>query len=327
MTTRRRLLGGLALIVICAAPVARSQTLKAKKVIVLFAGSPEMDEPTHAPFFLELRRAGWIEGRNITYERLFARGSRDKVAELARMAAAKQPDLIYAPTAFAATSATQATGTVPVIFATVSDPTRIGLAASLARPGRNATGTFQIQADLVTKKFEMLRAALPRAKRVGVVLERSGADYAEQRLRHVEAGRQFGLDVLIADFIGFEQVAGALARLKSEQADVVTVGSSFTLISNRKAFMNLARQTGIPVVGHRMEWAEAGAVLTYGADVNDTLRRTAEIAHRVLNGARPADTPVEQASKFELVLNLAAAKELGVALPKLLVSRADRVIQ
>lgn len=326
MKRREILAFGGALAALWCGANARAQPVKPKSVVVLFAGTPEMDEPTHAPFFRELRRAGWIEGRNITYERLFARGSRDKVAELAKMAAAKQPDLIYAPTAFAAVSAIRATGTVPVIFATVSDPTRIGLAASLARPGANATGTFQIQADLVAKKFEMLREALPGTKRVGVVLERSGADYTEQRLRHVEAGQRFALEVSIADFIGFEQVPGVLARLKRERVDVVTLGSSFTLISNRKAFMDLARQTGIPVIGHRMEWAEAGAVLTYGADVNDTLRRTAEIAHRVLNGARPADTPVEQASKFELVVNLAAARELGVDLPKLFVSRADRVI-
>ena len=322
MTTRRQLLGCLALVVICAAPGARSQTLKAKKVIVLFAGSPEMDEPTHAPSSRSCGGPGGSKVETSPTSGYLPAVRATRWRSWPGWAAAKQPDLIYAPTAFAATSATQATGTVPVIFATVSDPTRIGLAASLARARKNATGTFQIQADLVTKKFEMLREALPRAKRVGVVLERSGADHAEQRLRHVEAGRQFGLDVLIADFIGFEQVAGALARLKSEQADVVTVGSSFTLISNRKAFMNLARQTGIPVVGHRMEWAEAGAVLTYGADVNDTLRRTAEIAHRVLNGARPADTPIEQASKFELVLNLAERRRRLASSRSRLVSRA-----
>jgi putative ABC transport system substrate-binding protein len=105
------------------------------------------------------------------------------------------------------------------------------------------------------------------------------------------------------------------------------VGSSFTLIGRRKEFIELTRQTGLPVVAHRVEWAESGALMTYGADVHDTLRRTAEIGHRLLNGARPADTPVEQASRFELIVNLAAAKELGIVLPKLLVSRADRVIE
>jgi putative tryptophan/tyrosine transport system substrate-binding protein len=306
---------------------AHAQPATLKKVAVLYSGSPELDESAHAPFFAELRRAGWIEGRNITYERLFARGSRDKVLELARVAAATRPDLIYAPTAAAASAATKATSSVPVIFATVSDPTLIGLAASLARPGRNATGTFQIQADLVAKKFEMLRETFPKAKRVGVVLERVGSDYLEQMQRHRDAGRQFGLEVSIADFAGFEQVAGALARLKLERVDVITIGSSFTLISNRKAFMDLARQGATPVVGHRVEWAEQGAVMTYGADIGDTLRRTAEIAHRVLKGARPADTPIQQASKFELVVNLRAAKALGIALPKSLVLRADRVIE
>lgn len=286
-----------------------------------------MDEPASAPFFDELRRAGWIEGRNISYERLFARGSREKVAELAKVAAAKRPDLIYAPTAFAASSAIKATRTIPVVFASVSDPTVVGLAASLARPGGNATGTFQIQADLVAKKFEMMREAFPKARRAGGVLEANALDHAEQRQRHLDAGRRSGFDVSIADFVRFDEIAGLLGRLRDEGIQVVTVGSSFTLISRRKEFVLLSRQAGIPLVAHRVEWAEAGAVMTYGADVRDTLRRTAEIAHRILNGARPADTPVEQASKFELVVNLAAAKEVGVTLPKLLILRADRVIE
>jgi putative tryptophan/tyrosine transport system substrate-binding protein len=308
-------------------PDARAQSANAKRVVVLFSGTPEMDEPASAPFFLELRRVGWVEGRNITYERLYARGSREKVAELAKAAVAKRPDLIFAPTAFAALSAVKATSTIPVVFNTVSDPMVVGLVASLPRPGANATGTFQIQADLVAKKFEMLRECMPHAQRVGVVLEARGIDYAQQKQRHLDAGRGSGFEVLTADFTSFDQIASVLSKFRQERVEVVTVPSSFTLLSRRKEFVELTRTAAFPLVAHRAEWAEAGAVMTYGADVHDTLRRTALIAHRILNGARPAETPVEQASKFELVVNLRAAGQHGVAFPKVFLARADRVIE
>jgi putative ABC transport system substrate-binding protein len=323
MTGRRRFLALLAV-----APLAaRAQDGKKKRVIVLFAGNPETDEPATAPFFHALQRAGWMEGRNISYEHLFARGSREKVAELAKAAAAERPDLIFAPTALAATSASKATKTIPIVFTTVSDPTVVGLAASLARPGRNATGTFQIQTDLVAKKFEMLREALPKVRRVGVVLEGVGVDLPVQRQSHLDAARRSGLEVSIEAFMKFDDVPDILTKLKREGAEVLTVGSSFTMIGLRKQFAEMARRANIPLIAHRVEWAEAGAVLTYGADVGDTLRRTAEIAHRILKGASPAETPIEQASRFELVVNLRAAKEYGLALPKLFLARADRVLE
>jgi putative ABC transport system substrate-binding protein len=298
-------------------------------MIVLFAGTPEMDEPATAPFFDQLHRLGWTEGQNISFERLFALGSRAKITELAGIAAAKRPDLIYAPTAFAAASAIKATKTIPVVFATASDPMVMGLVTSLARPGGNATGTFQIQADLATKKFEMVREAMLRVRRVGVLVEAGGAygDYVHQKQRHSDAGRQSGFDVSMADFSKFDELAGLLSKFKTERIEIVTATSSFTLISRRKEFVELTRRIGIPLVAHRVEFAEAGALMTYGADVHDTLRRTAQIAHRILNGARPADTPVEQASKFELVVNLATAKLFGISLPQSFLARADRVIE
>jgi putative tryptophan/tyrosine transport system substrate-binding protein len=322
---RRRLLA--VLVALSVAPCARSQPVQPKKVIVLFSGSPGMDDAAAAPFFDQLRRAGWVEGNTIIYERLFASGSREKIAELAHVAAAKRPDLIYAPTALAATSAVKATTTIPVVFATVSDPTVVGLVASLARPGGNATGTFQIQADLVAKKFEIVREVMPRVKRIGVVLEGRGMDYPQQKQRHLDAGRRYGFEVSTADFANFEDIGNLLAKFKIEGVEVVTVTSSFTLISRRREFVELTRRAGIPFVGHRIEYAEAGAVMTYGADVSDTLRRTANIAHRVLKGARPADTPVEQATKFELVINRAAAKRFSISFPQSFLARADRVIE
>ena len=320
---RRRALA--ALLAVGFAPHARSQPAKLKRVIVLSAGSPGTNE--QAAFFDQLRRLGWTEGQNISYEHLFARGSRDRILELAREAAGKQPDLIYAPTETAAVSVTQATRSISVVFASVTDPSVNGLVASFARPGGNATGTFQIQADLVSKRFEILREAMPRLKRVGVLLDAKAADYAQQKVRHQDAGRKSGVDVAVSDFSGFEEVAGVLTKLRNERIEAVMVSSSFTLISRRKEFVEMTRRAAIPLVAHRLEYAEDGAVLTYGADINDTLRRTAQIADRILKGANPAETPVEQAAKFELIVNLAAAKQHGISFPKAFLARADRVIE
>jgi putative ABC transport system substrate-binding protein len=179
----------------------------------------------------------------------------------------------------------------------------------------------------VAKKFEMLREALPKVRRVGVVLEGVGVDLPVQRQSHLDAARRSGLEVSIEAFMKFDDVPDILTKLKREGAEVLTVGSSFTMIGLRKQFAEMARRANIPLIAHRVEWAEAGAVLTYGADVGDTLRRTAEIAHRILKGASPAETPIEQASRFELVVNLRAAKEYGLALPKLFLARADRVLE
>jgi putative tryptophan/tyrosine transport system substrate-binding protein len=323
----RRRFVGLAAGALWLTRYAWAQPSPIKQVAVLLAGSRETDELATAPFFDQMRRLGWIEGRNISYERFFALGSRDKMVELARAAAAKSPDLVYAPTGHAAGSATKATKTIPVVFVTVSDPMVIGLVASLARPGGNATGTFQIQADLVAKRFEMVREAMPRLKRIGVLLDTRSTEYIHQKQRHQEAARAFGFDVSMGDYSSFDEAGAALARFEKEQIQVATCASSFTIISRRKELIELTRRSGIALIAHRVEWAEAGALLSYGADVNEALRRSAEIAHRVLNGARPADTPVEQASKFELIVNLRAANELGIVLPKLLLARADRVIE
>jgi putative tryptophan/tyrosine transport system substrate-binding protein len=323
MKRRDALLIGAALVL----PSALRAQSRVKRVAVLLAGFAEGQETATGAFFDEMRRFGWIEGRNISYERAYGLGSRDKMAEIARLAAAKQPDLIYAPTGHAAGSAIRATKSVPVVFVTVSDPMVAGLVASLARPGGNATGTFQMEADLTVKRFELIREALPQTKRVGVLLDTKSSEFAQQKRRHLEAGKTIGFDVSLGEFSTFDEALAALSRFGSEGIQVATCASSFTIISRRKELIEQTRRSGLLLVAHRVEWAEAGALLSYGADVNEAMRRSAEIVHRVLNGARPAETPVEQASKFELVVNLRAAKGLGVVLPKLVVARADRVVE
>ncbi len=326
MTTRRTLLGAIGAGLV-APRLAFAQPARTVSVVVLFPGDSDDDEPALRPFFDEMRRLGWVEGKNIAYERLAGRGVREYVDGLAKSAASRTPDLIYATSATTALAVVKATDSIPVVFTTASDPVVMGVVESLARPGRNATGAFQSSGDAVYKRLELLREAIPRLKRIGVVFDRRSIEYLQQRAIHQEAARRLGFDLSIAEFANFEAVPKILANFRREGIVVAGLAPSFTLIARRREVGELAARNRIALVAHRVEWAEAGALLTYGAEIADVLRRSAGIAHRILKGTRPAEIPVEQATKFELIVNQRSAIALGVVIPKSLLSRADRVIE
>jgi putative ABC transport system substrate-binding protein len=323
MTTRRKLLGALGAGLIVP-QLAFAQT--ARKVTVLFAGEEEDDEPATRAFFDEMRRLGWSEGVNIAYERLHGRGTREYMEGLARSAASSEPDLIYATTTSIALAVVKENDTVPVVFTAASDPVAAGLAASLARPGGNATGAYQASGDVVQKRLELVRQAFPHLKRIGVLLDRRSVDYARQKTVHQDAARLTGLGLAVVEFTNYEAVAKHLANFRRDGIAGVGLTPSVTLLARRREVVEAALRNRIALIAHRVEWAEAGAVLSYGADVADALRRTAAIADRILKGARPADTPVQRATKFELVVNRRSAKALGLAVPQEVLRRADRVI-
>jgi len=323
--TRRALLGALGAGLV-APHLAFAQAAKKVSVVVLFAGESEDDEPATRSFFDEMRRLGWSEGVNIAYERLHGRGTREYMEGLARSAASSNPDLIYATTTSTALAAVKESDTVPVVFTAAADPVAAGLVASLARPGGNATGVYQAPGDVVQKRLELVRQAFPRLKRIGVLLDRRSVDYARQKIVHQEAARVTGLELAVVEFTNYEAVAKHLANFRREGTVAVGLTPSVTLLARRREVGDAALRNRIALIAHRVEWAEAGAVMTYGADVADALRRSAAIANRILKGARPADIPVEQVTKFELVVNQRSAKALGHAIPEALLRRADRVI-
>ncbi len=323
MTTRRKLLGALGAGLIVP-QLAFAQA--ARKVTVLFAGEEEDDEPATRAFFDEMRRLGWSEGVNIAYERLHGRGTREYMEGLARSAASSNPDLIYATTTSIALAVVKENDSVPVVFTAASDPVAAGLAASLARPGGNATGAYQAPGDVVQKRLGLVRQAFPHLKRIGLLLDRRSVDYARQKTVHQHAARVTGLELAVVEFTNYEAVAKHLANYRREGITGVVLTPSVTLLARRREVGEAALRNRIALIGHRVEWAEAGAVMTYGADVADALRRSAAIADRILKGARPADTPVQQATKFELVVNQRSAKALGLAVAEEILRRADRVI-
>ena len=297
-----------------------------KTVVVLFAGEEDDEEPAKRPFFDEMRRLGWTEGGNIAYERYYGRGTREYMVGLAKSAASREPDLIYCTASNLALAVVSETKSVPVVFTAASDPVRSGLVASLSRPGGNATGAWQASASLVQKRVELLREALPGQNRYGVLLDRRAVDYAGQKAAHEQAARALKVQLELAEFTNFEAVAKHLANFRRQDIVAAKTSPSVALAARRREVADTALRNKVALLGHNAEWTEAGALLSYGPDTAEVLRRSAGLADRVLKGAKPADTPVVEASRVELVVNQKTAAALGLALPQALVKRADRLI-
>ena len=244
---------------------------------------------------------------------------------MASLAADRGPDLIYATTTTLAQALLKETDAVPVVFASAADPVAAGLVKSLAKPGRNATGAWLVSTDASPARFALLREALPAVKRIGAVFDRGTQDYQRRKAAHEKSARAAGLELVSAEFTNFEAVAKILAQFKREGLAVAEITPSFALIGRRREVAALAELNGIALVAHRAEWAEAGAVLTYGVDSGESHRRAAAIASRILKGAKAAAIPVERVQKFELVLNNRAAEALGMHLSQSILKKAVKV--
>lgn len=305
---------------------ALAQAAKTASVAVLFAGDSEDDELVARTFFEEMRLRGWVEGKNIAYDRLYGKGSREYVRGLAGTVADRAPDLIVATTASLALAVVKENESVPVVFMTLSDPVAVGLVSSIAKPGGNVTGTYQVQGDAVAVRYRLMREVLPRLEKVGVVYDRRAAELARQKKANQDAAIAMGVDLEAAEFTNFEAVAKILARFRRVGIVAVAMTTSFTLLARRREVIALAERNAQVLVAHRVEWAEAGALMSYGPEIADSQRRSAAIADRILKGARPAEIPVERAVKSELVLNQRVARAHGIAIPKSVLQRADRVI-
>src|SRR2546422_3202323 len=267
MATRRTLLG--ALVTCLVAPrLAFAQPARIASVVVLFAGESEDDEPATRPFFDEMRRLGWVEGTSITYERLEGRGERAYVEGLARHAAGRIPDLIYATTTSVALAVVKQTASIPVVFTSAADPVATGLVAALVRPGGNATGAFPGLPEAEQVRFELIREVYPSLKRVGVLLDRRSPDSSQQETAHQAAARRVGLELVTAKFTNFEAVAQIFGNLR--RAGIVAVGltSSYTLIARRREIVEAAMRNRLRLLGHRSDWAEVGGLLSFSAYVS-----------------------------------------------------------
>ena len=274
-----------------------------------------------------LRELGYVEGQNIAIESRWAEGRYDRLPGFAAELVRLKVDVVvtYAPPAIQA--AKQASGTIPIIMAGIIDPVATGFVASLARPGGNITGLTLMAPELVGKQLEILREVVPKVSRVALLGNPANAGNAPQ-VRHAQgAARALGVRLQTLDARGPSEIDSAFATMTSERAGAVIVLVDAMLIEHRTRIADLAATRRLPAVYGLTDHAEAGGLLAYGASVLDRFRRTATFVDKILKGAKPGDLPIEQPTKFELVINLKTAKALGLTISQSLLQRADQVIE
>jgi putative ABC transport system substrate-binding protein len=273
-----------------------------------------------------LKDAGVVEGQNAAIEYRWAENQVDRLPELAADLVRRQVAVIVAPAGLApALAAKAATKTIPIVFVIADDPVRLGLVASLARPGGNLTGINFLSGELTAKRLELLRELMPSATRVAVLVNPANAENPEREIE--AAARSIGLQIQSLNASTIREINAAFATFVRERPDAVFVGLDPFFNSRRIQLVQLAARYAIPASYPARDFAEAGGLMSYGADITDAWRQAGSYAGRILKGAKAADLPVVQSSKFELVFNVQTATMLGLTVPDKLLVAADEVIE
>jgi len=274
-----------------------------------------------------LAALGWKEGSQIVIEERWADGQYDRLLSLAEDLAAKKPALIVAAPSQSVAAAKKAAPQTPIVHATGSDPVAAGFAASLARPGGMITGLSNVATDIAEKNLELLLAAVPKLKRIGFLTDSGNVNRALIMQAAQRSVARHSVEARIAEVARPEEIEPAISRMAKEQAQALVVMASPMLSSERRRIVNLALAHRWAVIGPQREFAEAGALLSYGADTSANYRRAAYYVDRILKGAKPGDLPMEQPTKLELVVNAKTAKALGLSISPEILLRADKVIE
>lgn len=273
-----------------------------------------------------MRDNGLVEGKHYVLDAGYADGQLDRFPALAQQLLQRNPAVILAVTIPAVRAAQQAAGTVPIVFVAI-DPVGSGLVASLARPGGNATGLTPQSEDLVAKHVELLHEALPRAKRVAVLIS-PGSPVHSQMFEHARAAAGgFGMSARAFEAATPADLDGAFAAIAKHRPDALLVLTWAMFYGERERISAFALKNRIPAFAPEAEFVDAGSLIAYGPAIDDIFRRAAIYVKKILAGAKPADLPVEQPTRFEMVINLRTAKALGIAMPRTFLVRADRVIE
>jgi putative tryptophan/tyrosine transport system substrate-binding protein len=319
------LLGGAA----AAWPLAARAQQPAVPVIgFLHPASLDAYEDRLRSFRQGLKDAGFIEGENVAIDYRWADNQIDRLPTLAAELVRRQVAVIVAGTTSAAFAAKAATATVPIVFSSPEDPVGLDLVASLARPDGNLTGINWFASELAAKRLELLRELVPRTARVAVLVEPANVRITESTVRDVEAAaRAMGLQIRVLNASTSREIDTAFATLASERPDALFVGSSSFFSTRRIQLVHWATHHSVPATYSARQYVEVGGLMSYGASVTDASRQMGVYAGRILKGAKPADLPVVQSTKFELVINNQTARMLGLTVPPTLLARADEVIE
>ncbi len=275
-----------------------------------------------------LRELGYIEGRNLIIERRSAEGKLDRfpglMADLIRL----NVDIIVVSSVQGSLAAKKATQTIPIVFAIAQDPVGVGLVASRARPGGNVTGLTDFARELAGKRLELLKETVPKVSRVAILSWKpAGPDYAAERNELESAARAFGLQLEPVEVRGPDDLENAFSAMTRTNADAFMGMTDTRLARNRKRIVKLAVKNRLPAIFQGRVFAEVGGLMSYGTNRAEWRRRIAIYVDKILKGAKPGDLPVEQPTKFELVINLKTAKQIGVTIPPEILLQADKVIR
>jgi putative tryptophan/tyrosine transport system substrate-binding protein len=318
------LLGGAAV----AWPLAAraQQAAKLPTIGYLGANSPAADGQRMAAFTQRLRELGWIEGRNVTIEHRWGEGRTERYAELAAEFVQLKVDVIVTYGTAAVAAAKQATSVIPIVFPVAGDPVASNLVTSLARPGGNVTGLSLQKVELADKRLELLREVVPGFRRLAIMANVSEPSPVLE-MREVQAtARNLGHEVATFEIRRAEDIAPVFEALKG-RADALYVCGDPLVDTNRIRIIILALGVKLPTMSDFPEYVEAGGLMSYGPSFPDLFRRAAGYVDKILRGTKPGDIPVEQPTKFDLVINLITAKALGLHVPPTLLARADKVIE
>jgi putative ABC transport system substrate-binding protein len=280
-------------------------------------------------FLQELSKLGWIEGKNFTIEHRFGEQKRERLSELAADLVRLKVDLIVVTGGPVALAAKGATTTIPIVLVTAGDPVSIGLVASLARPGGNVTGFSSLEVDLNTKRLEILKDAVPKLSRVAL-LRPTGSDIGQdlqlKELRAAALALKLKLEEIKtqANAKGLES---AFQTAKQKLVGAIMTTTTRNFFSERKRIVELGLKYRLPAIYPNKEFVDEGGLMSYGADIDDLYRKAAHYVDKILKGTKPADLPVQQATKFEFIVSLKAAKQIGLTLPVRLLERANQVIK
>jgi len=302
------------------------QSGKLPTVGLLGATTPVVESQRVAAFVQRLRELGWIEDRTIAIEVRWAEGRTERFGEIAAEFVRLKVDVIVTAGTASVIAAKQATSVIPIVFASAGDPLGTGLVASLARPGGNITGLSALLRDTATKRFELLREVVPNLRRLAIIANVDNPATVLETRELQATAPTLGLEVAAFEIRRAEDIAPAFEALKG-RADALYVAPEPLVNTNRVRINTLALGARLPTMHGLREYVEAGGLMSYGPSVPDQYRRAADYVDKILRGAKPADIPVEQPTKFDLVINVTTAKALGLTIPPSLLARADEVIE
>jgi putative ABC transport system substrate-binding protein len=330
--SRRRLLLALLALAACLGPFGPASAADAQQPatprhigVLLAVFSPESKEPQ--ALRQGLRDAGYSEGRDVVIEWRSANGDYDRVSELAAELVQRKVEVIVVESTPAAQAVKRATSTIPIVLALVADPVGSGLVASLAHPGGNVTGLSSTGAELSAKRLQLLKETIPRLTRVAVLRNPANPWHTKVVEDLKAVAPSLSIELSVVGMRTPEEIGPAFSAVRRAHAEALYILQDAFFFTHRRTLLGLASKAQLPVIYGERDFADAGALMSYGPNLGDMYRRSAGYVDKILKGAKPADLPIEQPTKFELVVNLKTAKALGITIPESILLRADEVIR